>query len=151
MHMEARIFALVTSANDSSGEATPAPTSGQIKWSHKSAPFTAVTVLAKNHSFFDKPGVMVTFRDEDVPPGKSTFKKNSVEVFFPAQDSGYGKPISVAFHKGGETIQESSNIGYDGQLAASGGKLSGKLNINKIGYNEDCSITGSFEATLTGR
>jgi hypothetical protein len=105
--------------------------------------------LAKKHKFFAKPGVMVTFCDEVVAPGRSTLGKNCAEVFFPAQDSGYGKPISVAFRKGSETVQQNSGSGYNGRLTAIGSKLSGDLNINKIGYDEDCSITGSFEATLT--
>lgn len=142
-------------ANNPSGEATvSSQTAVSIKWSYKGTGFTAVTVLAKKHTFFGKSGVMVTFYDENVPPGASavsTSKKNRVEVFFPAQDSGYGKPISVAFHEGSKTIVESKGGGYNGQLTASSRKLHGELNINKIGYNEDCSITGSFETTLIGQ
>ncbi len=139
-----------TSVKDPSGVATtPAQTAGPTRWSHKGTEFKAVTVLAKKHKFFGKPGVMVTFCNEDVASGRSTLGKNCVEVFFPAQDSGYGKPISVAFRKGTETVQQNSGNGYNGRLTATGSTLSGELNINKIGYDEDCSITGSFEATLT--
>ncbi len=141
-----------TRANDSTGEATvPAQTTGPIKWSHKGVAFTAVRTMATKRNFSNKPGVMLTFCDDAAAPAKSVLRKNSVEVFFPAQGSGYGKPISVAFHKGSETVQESSASGYNGRLTANGSKLSGELNINGIGYDEDCSITGSFEVTLAGQ
>jgi hypothetical protein len=140
---------------DSPGGATaPAQAAGLIKWSHKGTAFTAVTVAAKKHTLLDKSGVMVTFDNEETPPDASTvstLKKNRVEVFFPTQNSGCGKPISVAFHKGSGTIQESNLSGYDGQITVNGNKLIGQVNINKIGFDEDCSISGSFEAALTAQ
>ena len=114
-----------------------------------------VHAVAFEDDFFDKPGVTVLLfsSEEECPAPNAFLMTDRVEVFYPADDEGFGEPISVWFKmESAESLQENRPSGFDGELelAADGSSVSGWVDADGIGLEGDASVRASFDAELCG-